>query len=145
MKRIFLILLLSACVMTNTSAQDKHKHFDPQQFESSLEQFVISEACLSPAEAEAFFPLYREYMEKQRALRADARMHCSYKPATEKECREAIEYSDNIDIEIKELQKDYHRKFMRVLPAAKVYDIIKAIDKFHRDSFKGAKQGGRKR
>lgn len=145
MKRIILTLFLSVCVIPQIIAQGKHKHFDPQQFEMSLEQFVITEACLSPGEAELFFPLYREYMEKQRALRADERLHCNYKPATEKECREAIEYSDNIDIEMKELQKEYHRKYMRVLPANKVYDIIKAIDRFHRDCFKGAKQNGKKR
>lgn len=144
MMRRFFLILAATCLTLTMSAQKKHERFDPHRFDVSLEQFVTTEACLSPVEAEVFFPLYQEYMDKQRALRKDERIHCGYKPATDKECREAIEYSDNIDIETKELQKEYHRKFMKVLPASKVYDILKAIDKFHRECFKEAK-GERKR
>lgn len=131
-----LVLLMVACTI---SAQKEPKKFDADRFQAALEQFITTEAALSPAEAEVFFPLYREYIRKQHALSKDMRMRNKYKPATDKECREAIEYSDDVDIEIKELQKEYHRKFMKVLPAGKVYDILKAENKFHRQSFKDAK------
>ena len=40
------------------------------------------------------------------------------------------------DIEIKRLQQAYHEKFLHILPASKVYRIIKAEDKFHRQQFR---------
>lgn len=131
-----LALLMIACTI---SAQKEPKKFDADRFQAALEQYITTEAALSPAEAEVFFPLYREYIRKQHALSKDMHTCKKYKPATEKDCREAIENSDDIDIEIKELQKEYHRKFMKVLPASKVYDILRAESKFHRQSFKKAK------
>lgn len=143
MKKALLSLMLLAVVCT-ISAQKEPKKFDADRFQAALEQFITTEAALSPAEAEVFFPLYREYIRKQHALSKDMHTCKNYKPATDKECREAIEHSDDIDIEIKELQKEYHRKFMKVLPAGKVYDILKAESKFHRQSFKKAKDDGKR-
>lgn len=143
MKKVLFSLIMLVVVCT-IGAQKEPKMFDADRFQAALEQFITTEAALSPAEAEVFFPLYREYIRKQHALSKDMHMRNRYKPATDKECREAIEYSDDIEIEIKELQKEYHRKFMKVLPAGKVYDILRAEGKFHRQSFKEAKDDRRR-
>lgn len=50
---------------------------------------------------------------------------------------------DEYEIEIKEIQRTYHEKFMQILPAQKVYDILNAEDRFHRQMFKMA--AGKKR
>lgn len=34
------------------------------------------------------------------------------------------------------IQKTYHEKFLQILPAKKVYDILNAEDRFHRQMFK---------
>ena len=39
---------------------------------------------------------------------------------------------------MKKLQQDYHNKFMKVLPASKVFRIIQAEENFHRQMFKRA-------
>ena len=46
---------------------------------------------------------------------------------------------------LKELQKKYHEKFMQILPPKKVYDILKAEDRFHRQMFKRAADRRRKK
>ena len=37
---------------------------------------------------------------------------------------------------MKQIQIEYHKKMLEVLPASKVYDAIKAVDKFHRRQLK---------
>ena len=37
---------------------------------------------------------------------------------------------------MKKLQQTYHNKFMKILPAGKVMEIIKAEDQFHRNAFR---------
>ena len=36
------------------------------------------------------------------------------------------------------IQQKYHNSFLKILPAGKVLEILKAEDKFHRDAFKQA-------
>ena len=54
----------------------------------------------------------------------------------DKVASEAIKEQDKLDIQMKELQQKYHDKFMKLLPAGKVLQIIKAEDKFHRQTFR---------
>ena len=74
----FLALCLSLCV---ANAQGM-KPFDPAKFQADLEQFITVEACLTPSEAAAFFPLYREMTRKQRALYEQKLKSNSCKPIT---------------------------------------------------------------
>ena len=64
--------------------------------------------------------------------------------ADDKACADAIRRLDNNDLEIKRLQQAYHEKFLRILPASKVYRIIKAEDKFHRQQFKRIHANGKR-
>ncbi|MDO4160579.1 MAG: hypothetical protein Q4D41_09000 [Prevotellaceae bacterium] len=137
MKRTLAILLLSLLVL-NVSAQKKRfkNDFSPEKFQIELEQFITRNACLTPQEASKFFPLYNEMRDKQRSLNDEKKQLKRIKPVTEAECKKYIQEIDKIDLEVKQLQRRYHEEFMRMLPASKVYDIIKAEDKFHRQAFK---------
>lgn len=120
------------------SAQQKNRKFDAERFQASMEQFITKEAGLTPKEASRFFPVYREYMRKHRALFDRLRCLRRIKPTDEENCRNAINQSDDIDIQIKRLQQQYHGMFIDMLSASKVYDILKAEDKFHRLCFRKA-------
>ncbi len=135
----YLVLMLLICLsMTDVSAQKKHKAppFDPARFQKELEQFITTNAALTPTEAAKFFPLYREMQNKQRALFEQMRRYRFADTKNNKASAEAIKKQDELDIEMKFLQRDYHEKFMRVIPAGKVFQVIKAEDKFHRRAFK---------
>lgn len=138
MKKFVSILCLFLFSMTfslSISGQRPRK-FDPQQFEKRLHQYIATEAGLTPGEAAAFFPLFDEMQRKQRLLFEKMRVYMHTNTDDNRASLKAIQAMDNNDLEIKKLQKEYHQKFCKVLPAGKVLQILKADDKFHRKAFK---------
>ncbi len=135
MKRfVSLIFLLS--VLTYVNAQPKRDRPRPECFQADLEQFVTRKACLTPQEASRFFPVYAEMFSKQRELRDKMKALKRVRPMTEDECKENILKMDNLEVEMKQIQRAYHEKFMQILPASKVYDVMDAEEQFHRQTFK---------
>lgn len=135
MKRLIFFFILSLITST-ISAQHKNSGFTPERFQAELEQYITKKACLSPKEAAAFFPLYAEMRRKQRSIHNEMRSLKRVKPTTDAECKKNILQRDQFEVEIKQIQKTYHEKFMQILPATKVYDVLRAEDKFHRQIFK---------
>ena len=141
-RRYIIVLLVLLCSVV-AMAQEPKK-FDPVQFEADLEQFVATEARLTPTESATFFPLYREMRKKQMAYFGYHRRWYIVDESDDKACAEAIRRMDSNDLEIKRLQQLYHEKFLHILPASKVFRIIKAEEKFHRQQFKRAHFNGKK-
>ncbi len=134
MKKLIFILLMTIASLSVTYAQGRP--FDPAKFQADLERFITVEACLTPSEAAAFFPVYREMLRKQRALYDNMREGRHIKPDTEEAAKKAIAEMDRIEIEIKQLQANYHSRFLTIIPARKLYNVIKAEGKFHRMAMK---------
>ena len=141
-RRYIIVLLVLLCSVV-AMAQEPKK-FDPVQFEADLEQFVATEARLTPTESATFFPLYREMRKKQMAYFGYHRRWHIVDESDDKACAEAIRRMDSNDLKIKRLQQLYHEKFLHILPASKVFRIIKAEEKFHRQQFKRAHFNGKK-
>lgn len=135
---VLMILMLCTFVVANGQHR-KHPPFNPAKFEADLEQFITVNACLSPSQAASFFPVYRQMMKKQRALFDEMRRLRMINPKDNEACEEAIRKQDELDIQIKQLQQEYHGRFLMILPANKVLSIIKAEEKFHRQIFKKMK------
>ena len=143
-----ILMVVGTLSMTaqNQTENEKRQKFDPAKFETQLEQFITKHADLSQQEATAFFPLYREMRSKQRGYFEEMRKFRHVDTNDDKKCREAIEKKDKNDLEMKKIQKDYHEKFLKVLPASKVLKVIKAEEKFHRNAFQRVvKPGDRKK
>lgn len=142
LKRISLVLLVALMTLP-LQAHDKPK-FDPARFQADLEQFITTEAGLNPRQAAAFFPLYREMQKKQRMLFNKMRCYQHVDTRDQRAAEKAIRECDLIDLEMKELQQAYHKKFCKILPAGVVWNIIRADEKFHRQAFQRmVKRGGR--
>lgn len=136
MRRVFLIVILF-CTAVAMDAQEKGRQkFSPEKFRAELESFITKDACLTPTEASKFFPLYDEMEKKQRVLFDRMRQLGRNKPADEAGCRDVIKQRDQLDIELKKIQQTYHEKFLKVLPASKLFDVIRAEEKFHRRMLK---------
>lgn len=131
-----LCLFLFSMTFSLTISGQRPRKFDPQQFEKQLHQYIATEAGLTPGEAAAFFPLFDEMQRKQRLLFDKMRIYMHTNTDDNRASLKAIQAMDNNDLEIKKLQKEYHQKFCKVLPAGKVLQILKADDKFHRKAFK---------
>lgn len=138
--RTTMLMILMLCTFGVANGQHrKRPPFNPAKFETDLEQFITVNACLSPSQAASFFPVYRQMMKKQRALFDEMRRLRMTNPKDNEACEEAIRKQDELDIQIKQLQQEYHGKFLMMLPANKVLSIIKAEEKFHRQIFRKMK------
>lgn len=138
--RTTVLMILMLCTFGVANGQHrKHPPFNPAKFEADLEQFITVNACLSPSQAASFFPVYRQMMKKQRALFDEMRRLRMINPKDNEACEEAIRKQDELDIQIKQLQQEYHGRFLMMLPANKVLSIIKAEEKFHRQIFRKMK------
>lgn len=135
-----MLMILMLCTFGVANGQHrKRPPFNPAKFEADLEQFITVNACLSPSQAASFFPVYRQMMKKQRALFDEMRRLRMTNPKDNEACEEAIRKQDELDIQIKQLQQEYHGRFLMMLPANKVLSIIKAEEKFHRQIFRKMK------
>lgn len=138
--RTTVLMILMLCTFGVANGQHrKRPPFNPAKFEADLEQFITVNACLTPSQAASFFPVYRQMMKKQRALFDEMRRLRMINPKDNEACEEAIRKQDELDIQIKQLQQEYHGRFLMILPANKVLSIIKAEEKFHRQIFRKMK------
>jgi hypothetical protein len=81
--------------------------------------------------------------KKQRCVYNQMKALGKIKPAEESECRKSIQKRDELELELKSIQQTYHNKFLGVLSASKVFDVIKAEDRFHRKTFRNWGNGKR--
>lgn len=144
MKKILstIIIMLTAVIMMNAQeGQQAQQRFSPEKFEAELQDYITKEAHLTQQEASKFFPVYKEMQEKQRALFDRQRELAKVKPSDEQGCLKVIKESDDIDLELKRIQQNYHARFIELLSASKVYDILKAEQRFHRHMMKNWGRG----
>jgi len=130
----YTVILYCLLMTLMVSAQDQKK-FSPEKFQADLEAFISKEAHFDQQEAAKYFPLMRELQAKQRVIYA--RMSKTAKPADDAKCAEAIREWDKANIELKQLDQQYHKKMMQVVSPTKVFDAIKAESRFHRNMMKG--------
>lgn len=140
MRKVFVLFFVSLCVLTGYAQHQGHRKFDPCKFQADMEQFILQEAALSPKESEAFFPVFREMRKKQRVVFDQQSRLRHIKPADENGCREAIIKLDELESQMREIQQHYHKAFLKILPASKVYDILKAEERFHRQVLRRASE-----
>ena len=136
MKRIVNLFIVMLICMT-ISAQEKGR-FNPAKFESDLETYIVSQAELTQDEANVLLPIWREMRKKQLEVMRSGKQDWKLDLNDNKACAEAIKHHDEKDIKLKEIQRTYHNKFLKVLAAGKVMRIIRAEDRFHKQAFKRA-------
>ncbi len=133
--RMGTVLMLMTLLSLPVSAQMRHG-FDPAKFKADLQMFITVQACLTPREAAAFFPLYDEMNNKQRVLYDKIRELKRMKPADDEKCKQVIAEIDRLDLEIKQIQSNYHSRFLTIMSAGKLFDVIKAEGRFHRQAMR---------
>ena len=141
MKKFFVTMVFVCMCVLGIHAEEPQK-FSPEKFQAAMEQFIAHEACLTPEESAVFFPLFREMQHKQRNIFARIKKECSVKPVDAAECKKVVQKRDMYELELKSIQQTYHNKFFSVIPPSKVYDVIRAEDRFHRHAFRNWGHGG---
>lgn len=134
MKKIIILFIALSCAI-NTFAQHK---FDPNKFKTELRQYILSTVNLTEEEANNFFKIYDEMQVKKRALHASVCAKQKCVPQNNNVARTAIMTSDNLRIQIKQVEKAYHQKMLLVIPATKLFNVLKAERRFHKQYLKKA-------
>lgn len=137
MKRKILILssLMWMCCMFQATAQEKRERISPEEFTKQMESFIVKEACLSPTEANAFFPVFHEMHKKQQGINwqiRELKKRVLPAGASDKDYYNIIKEINSLKIENAELEETYYKKMCKVVSAQKVYAAMKAEDAFHR-------------
>lgn len=137
MKKFVMMSLLLMLTIT-MAAQER---FSPEKFEADLKAYISKEAGLTSQEADKVYPVFREMREKQRVVYDKIRKLGMNKPVGDAACKQAIIEYDKLNLELRQLDVTYHKKMIQVVSAAKVYEIIKAENNFHREMMKGWQRG----
>lgn len=105
--------------------------------------FITKEVNLTSAEAQSFWPIYNEYLDKLEAIRKNFRK--SYNKSTNYDFKTDKEAEDYINAEIalrqseSNLLKEYYEKFKKVLPVKKVAKLRHAEEEFKKELLKQLK------
>ena len=142
MKRM-LLLLLTALFTISLWAQNPEQgkpRFDPKEFQQRMEAALAHQAGFSADEAKAFFPLYKEMKEKQRGI--GVQIHQLKKDCKEDEasCAATIAKIKQLQVESSQLEQSYYKRLLEVVPASKIFKVMKAEDDFHRRMVQGQGQ-----
>lgn len=145
MKRITFMALMALFTMNlwaQQTPQTGAPRFNPQEFQQRMEEALTRQAGLTHEEAKAFFPIYKEMKEKQRGI--GAQIHELKKQCKPDEASYAatITKIKQLSVESVQLEQTYYRRLLEVVPASKVFKVMKAEDDFHRLMVQGPR--GRK-
>jgi uncharacterized FlaG/YvyC family protein len=103
------------------------------KLEQVKESFISKQLKLTPQESSAFWPLYREYVQKLTAVRILKRMNNSDKSVDGTEqIRKDLDYESQIVA----IKKQYSNQFLRILPPEKVSELYKSERQFNDDALR---------
>lgn len=132
MKRLIYTLLLLTLPVVLLMAQDP----DAMKKVEAAKIGVITERLgLTPEQAEQFWPIYREFSEKRRAIRVDlmeSRRGFDPEKATEEENRAMMERSFQAKERELQLEKEYSDKLLRVITTRQLVSLRQAEEDFRR-------------
>lgn len=124
-------------VITTVNAQQRHR-FDYDTFKAEMISFIANEAKLNAAQLQKFKPVCEAMLEQKRKLFQKVREANRSTYVTNEDFKNAIQKVDRWELEMKTLEKKYHDNLLKILPAQKVFLIIKAEAKYHKQAFRRA-------
>ena len=138
MRTQYFIILIACLFCVPTFAQKKGTN-DETEFRAKQQTYMAKKAELTQEESEKFFPLYFEFQDKKKEINREA-----WKVAkkgikaetTEQEYDDIIDDFFNNQETIAKLEKEYIKKYRKILSAKKVYMIYWAERKFTRNMLK---------
>ena len=137
MRRFIFITMLFFVFVFNAKAQQRQR-FDYDNFKTEMINFIASEAGLSAAQVQQFKPVCESMLAQKRTLFQKVKDANRSSYTTNEDFKNAIQKVDRWELEMKTLEKTYHDNLLRILPAQKVFLIIKAEAKFHKQVFRRA-------
>jgi hypothetical protein len=99
-----------------------------RRLERVKETYIGKQLNLTPEQSKAFWPLYRQYVEDQTAVRILKRENNSNKsPDGTEQIDKELEYEQ----QLVEIRKHYRDEFLKILPPEKVSELYKSERQFN--------------
>ena len=138
MKRISLIVL-SILMSVSAFAQNdgpQRREFNPEEYWNTLEEFVSREAGLTDAETAGLIPLIKEMRGEQRknGRKAMEIIRSVNDGTTDAEYGTKVKQLLGIDVQNKQIEETYFKKFHDVLSWEKVFKVRHALYNFDREA-----------
>lgn len=141
MKKLLIVgiyfLSLVAAIAQEPAENDPTLTQDPkvqEKIKSLRIAYISDKLGLTPEQAEKFWPVYREFIDKRKELRMEfAKTRQEFKDQTPEQAKEA---QVNLGLELKQreldLEKDYSGRLMKIITAQQMLNLRKAEVDFQR-------------
>jgi len=142
MKRICTYLLIALCCLASLPAlaQPVSKR---DKIEALKVSFINQKVSFTPAESQAFWPLYNEYSDKLELARKSFRQQYGKDvdvPAfSDKEAEAYLNAELSLKQKEYELYREYFEKFKKILPVKKVALLRRAEEEFRKELIRNIK------
>lgn len=137
---IFMAMMIMAIVIPS-QAQDKGKMGKERQemgkkIKVAKIAFISEQLELTPEEAEKFWPVYNENEEKRenltRGMMEKFRTHDEDVDMSDEKAEELMQQRFQQEEALLDLKKEYHDKYLEILPATKVLKLYMVENNFKR-------------
>jgi len=104
-----------------------------RRMELVKEGFISRQLRLTPEESKAFWPLYRQYVQDQTAVRILKRQNsANNSPVGTQQINRELDYEE----QLVEIRKRYADEFLKILPPQKVSELYKSEREFNDEVLK---------
>lgn len=147
MKKYLLIMAALFC-MSGLFAQDEPQgrapRMSPEEYKARQQEFITRRAELTEIEAAAFFPVYFQ-LQKQK-IETNGQLHRKMRDMrkdeiTEEEATALVEEMADMKIKCDQLDKDYLKQFLKIIPAKKMMKVQMAEEEFRRELLRDMERG----
>ena len=152
MKKYIFLFILSLVTAIPMLAQPQNnregRHFNPEEFQNMMRNYIRDKASLTQAEADKIFPIYLEMKTKQMELNGKMMGLKRKTPdanAGSKEYCDLITQITTLNVQLAKVEQTYYVKMCKVVDAKKVYKVMCAEDEFHRQMLWRSQPGNNRR
>lgn len=128
MKKIIIVALLFACLGSYGQSEEALK-----KIEAAKIALITERLELTPEQAEKFWPIYREYSQKNREIRKnfnEARRNFDPNTASEEENKKMLEMANEVKQNQLDLERNYSQRLLKVITSRQLNNLRKAETDF---------------
>jgi hypothetical protein len=125
--------ILLAILITITFQLKAQKPETMKKIEAAKIALITERLNLTPEQAEKFWPVYREYGQKNREIRKDfnaARKDFDPNTASEEENKKMLEMANTVKRQQLDLEQEYSQRILKVITTRQLNNLRKAEDDF---------------
>ena len=153
--KVLLMILFAIFSLVSFAQADGDGHrqgprprFSPEEYKQKEANYITRKANLTPTEATAFFPLFHAMKDQQRKLSFEngRLMRRAWREnLNDAESLSLLNTINNNEEKIQKLEKQYEKRFLKVVSASKLLKIKVAEKSFERKVLSDMARGPKKR